>query len=621
MEWKVENGRLILHSGDKTYNKSWEEILDIESGKSLLIDGKRMPAPSEQLKIDFSLSSFFSSLKAVVYLPSSKNDVLPSCQFVISDPDYSDHEIPEIPNKYIVIDGLFLICDDNQAKELGNLFSSSHSGPIGYRQVAFLRKQNSPYIEFVTSDEHCSAVHREKEQSNVRSILFPYQLQGVDWMDMVISEDTGFVLADEMGLGKTVQMITVIDEQRAFGPSLLIVPNSLLENWSREIKRFAPDISFIVDAGNSRQNYYKRLLKYDLVITSYDIARLDSSVFYSIDWNLIILDEAQAIKNSGSLRSKEIKTFRKRSGIAITGTPLENHLTDIWSIYDFCFPGLLGTISEFKEHYSDDTDSSTLLEQIISPLMLRRRVRDVRKDLKPVITTPIALSMNPYEAEGYERFRTEYIEENGFNLGVINKLRRYCALPSLVDENQKEILPFDMSAKFSYLFEGILDEIFAMKEKVLIFTDAIGAQQAIAEEIKARYAVFCVLLNGSVPISERQSVIDEFSSKVGFAVLIINPTVGATGLNITAANHVIFYTLDWNPASEDQCIARAARIGQKKNVFVYRMFYADTVEDEINNCLDRKRQLQDSAVKGTTAEVIPDIKRALEKSPFIRGEI
>ena len=451
MEWKIENGRLILYSGDKTYNQSWEEILDIESGKSLLVDGVRVPAPSEQLKIDFSLSSFFSSLKAVVYLPSSKNDVLPFCQFVISDPDYSDHEIPEIPEKYIITDGQFLICDENQSTELGNLFSSSHSGPIGYRQVAFLRKQNSPYIEFVTSDEHCSAVHKEKDQSNVRSVLFPYQLQGVDWMDTVISEDTGFVLADEMGLGKTVQMITVIDEQRAFGPSLLIVPNSLLENWSREIKRFAPDINFIVDVGSSRQNYYKRLLKYDLVITSYDIARLDSSVFYSIDWNLIILDEAQAIKNYGSLRAKEIKTFRKRSGIAMTGTPLENHLTDIWSIYDFCFPGLLGTISEFKEHYNDDSDSSALLEQIISPLMLRRRVRDVRKDLPAVITIPIALSMNPYEAEGYEHFRTEYIEENGFNLGVINKLRRYCALPSLVNDEQKEIPPFDMSAKFSFI--------------------------------------------------------------------------------------------------------------------------------------------------------------------------
>ena len=229
--------------------------------------------------------------------------------------------------------------------------------------------------------------------------------------------------------------------------------------------------------------------------------------------------------------------------------------------------------------------------------------------------------MNPYEAEGYDRFRTEYIGDNGFNLGVINKLRRYCALPSLVDKDLEEMLPFDISAKFSYLFEGILDEIFTMKEKVLIFTDAIGAQQAIAKEIKSRYAVFCALLNGSVPIEERQSVIDEFSSKVGFAVLIINPTVGATGLNITAANHVIFYTLDWNPASEDQCIARAARIGQKKNVFVYRMFYADTVEDEVNDCLDRKRLLQNSAVKGTTADIIPDIKRAREKSPFIRGGV
>lgn len=619
MKWNIENEQLILYSKNKTYRMNWEEILDIEDGKPAFIDGERVPVPSKQLKIDFSLSSFFSTLKAIVYLPSSKNDVLPFCQFVISDSDYINHETHEIPDRYAVVDGLFLICDENSVKEFSDLFTSSHSGPIGYRQVAFLKKQNSSYVDFVISDEHCSYVHTEKRLSKIRSILFPYQFHGVDWMDTVISEDTGFVLADEMGLGKTVQIITVIDEQRSFGPSLLIAPNSLLENWAREIKRFAPEINFTIDVGNKRQNYYKRLLKYDLVITSYDIARLDASVFYAIDWNLIILDEAQAIKNYGSLRAKEIKTFKKRCGIAVTGTPLENHLTDIWSIYDFCFPGLLGTISEFKECYNDDSNSSALLEQIISPLMLRRRVRDVRGDLPATVKTPIALNMNPYEAEGYERLRTESIEESGFNLGVINKLRRYCALPSLADKEQEGIIPFNMSAKFSYLFEGILDEIFVMKEKVLIFTDAIGAQQAIANEIKARYAVFCALLNGSVPISERQAVIDEFSSKIGFAVLIINPVIGATGLNITAANHVIFYTLDWNPASEDQCIARASRIGQKKTVFVYRMFYADTVEDEVNSCLERKRQLQSYAVKGTTADISPDIKRALEKSPFIRG--
>lgn len=624
MEWKLENGLLTLYVGDVPYNLTGNQILDIEEGKKVEVENQIVPSVSSQLdKIDFSDSFFFSSIQAEIYIPIQKNDMMPFCQFVVEDPSFKRHDVSFLVTDYIVVAGLFLLIDSRQSNDLKGYFKVHASGPIGFKQIALLQKERPSYVRFIDSDEKCSkSVLQGLEYSKTRSFLYPYQLQGVEWMDTVISEDTGFVLADEMGLGKTVQIITVIDEQRGHGPSLLIAPNSLMENWSRELRRFAPWISFMVDAGKTREHNFRKLRRFDLIITSYDIARSDFAVFESIEWNLIVLDEAQNIKNYTAQKSKEIKRYPKRSGIAVTGTPFENHITDIWSIYDFCFPGLLGTIKEFKSEFKDNYESAENLENIISPLMLRRKVRDVRNDLPDKVITPIALEMDQEEAEGYERLRLETIDENEkLNLGMLAKLRSYCALPMLADFDQRLISPAKSSAKFSYLFESILDEIFSMKEKALIFTGFIGAQDAICENVRARYGAFCKILNGSVPIEDRQKIIDDFSNHIGFAVLIINPVVGSAGLNITAANHVVFYTLDWNPATEDQCIARAARIGQSRTVFVYRLFYSGTVEDEVNDCLEEKRKLQETAVKGTTADIKPDIKKALQRSPFMERRI
>lgn len=622
-EWKLDGNLLSLEVDGKTFNLSGDEILDIEDGKTVEIGGSIAPKVSSQLhQIDFGHAWVRSTIKAQIYVPQSKNELIPWCQFKVVDSFFKSHDIPFLPSDYIVADNLFLILDPDQVAELKTSFKSHASGPIGYKQIALIQKNlsSNEYITFVESDEHCEKRAPDSHAiSNVRSRLYPYQLAGVQWMGSVLDDDAGFVLADEMGLGKTVQIITVIDEQRGKGPSLLIAPNSLMENWSREIQRFAPWLSFTVDAGKTREHNYRRLLDYSLVITSYDVARVDFMVLGSIDWNLIVLDEAQNIKNYGTHRSKEIRKYPKRSGIAVTGTPLENHITDIWSIYDFCFPGLLGDVKAFKSEFGDDFDSAEKLERIITPIMLRRRSKDVLKDLPDKVITPIALEMNPDEAEGYERIRMEAMDEDGrVNPGILTTLRMYCALPEIVDNDFKSTSPADTSAKFAYLFEGLLDKIYSQKEKVIIFTGWVQAQEKIQSNVRARYGSFCDILNGDVPIDERQKMIDEFSERIGFAVLIINPTVGATGLNITAANHVIFYTLDWNPATEDQCIARAARIGQKKTVFVYRLFYSDTIEDEVNDCLEHKRKLQDTTVKGTTADVSPDVQKALGRGPFLR---
>lgn len=621
--WKLENGYLSLTVNMKSYSLSGDEILDLEDGKCFEIDGFKVPKVSSQLpEISFEHAWVRSTVKARINVPKTKNDRVPWCQFEVIDSLFIVHKVPFLPSDYIVVDNIFLLVDSSQADELKALFKSYATGPIGYKQIALIQKNlpENDYITFVETDEQCGTRKLDShELSSVRSKLYPYQLAGVQWMRTILDEDIGFVLADEMGLGKTVQIITVIDEQRGKGPSLLIAPNSLMENWSREIRRFAPWISFTVDAGKKREHNYRRLLNYDLVITSYDVARVDFIVLGSVDWNLIILDEAQNIKNYGTHRSKEIRAYSKRSGIAVTGTPLENHITDIWSIYDFCFPGLLGDVKSFKSEFGDDLGSAEKLERVITPLMLRRKSKDVLKDLPEKVITPIVLEMNPEEAEGYERIRTDAMNEDGrVNPGVLTTLRMYCALPEIVDKDMKSFSSSEASTKFTYLFEGLLDEIYVQKEKAIIFTGWVKAQEKIQANVKARYGSFCSILNGNIPIDERQDMIDKFIECIGFAVLIINPAVGATGLNITAANHVIFYTLDWNPASEDQCIARAARLGQKKTVFVYRLFYSNTIEDEVNDCLEHKRALQGITVKGTTADIRPDVQKALSRSPFLR---
>ena len=386
-----------------------------------------------------------------------------------------------------------------------------------------------------------------------------------------------------MGLGKTPQIISVLTSNVSKGVSLVIVPNTLKENWRREIVKFSPSLKVFVYEGKRRFLYYNKLQKYDVVITSYDTARLDFSVFKQIEWNLIILDEAQAIKNEGAIRSRTIRCFKKKSGIAVSGTPFENHVTDVWPIFDFCFPSLLGTYAQYKKEFKDDIESAARIEKIISPLLLRRKVNDVRKDLPEKVIIDKVLEMDDKEASLYEEIRKQYASVNGTpNLGSLQKLRQFCALPSIVVPELENESPIDISAKFSVLLE-ILNEIYSRKEKVLIFTSWIPAQNTIKNFIENVYGVTCYLENGSVPQEQRQEEVDKFSAESGFSAMILNPTVGGTGLNITAANHVIFYTLDWNPSLEKQCIGRAARSGQTKTVMVYRLFYSNTVEDIMND--------------------------------------
>ena len=446
--------------------------------------------------------------------------------------------------------------------------------------------------------------------------LYPYQEVGVGWLEFITELHGGCILGDEMGLGKTPQIIALINKRLQIQnfPSLIIVPASLLDNWKREFEKFTDGINVCIHHGARRTGNYAVLKSFQVVITSYNVAVSDLSVFSMITWDVVILDEAQNIKNKNSIRSKTVKMLDRCSSIAVTGTPFENHLSDLWSIVDFILPGYLGSSIEFENNYSEDGDGASKLEPVISPIMLRRHVSDVAKDLPPRVDIPLIVTMGDSESEGYEELRQQILQQHhaehitGF---MIQKLRMYCTHPGLINNNfQSE------SEKFNLLKE-LLSEICDLGEKTIVFTSFNKMFIIIEKYIRDILKIPVFIINGSVEVSIRQSIIDDFSNVGGPAIIILNPRAAGVGLNITAASRVIHYNLEWNPALEDQASARAYRRGQCRTVFVYRLYYKDTAEEVINERLERKRDLFDKVIKGTDGVSIDqaDLIRAISMTP------
>jgi SNF2 family DNA or RNA helicase len=344
----------------------------------------------------------------------------------------------------------------------------------------------------------------------------------------------------------------------------------------------------------------------------------DISLFRAVKWNVVVLDEAQNIKNPDARRTKRAKELSKRVGIAVTGTPVENRLKDLWSLCDFVLPGHLGTQREFEHRFPDNETGAKELEPLVSAIMLRRRIRDVASDLPSRIDVPVALVLDPSSAAAYEEIRIDAVSKStqSPNLAALVYLRMFCAHPWAVNKFRAAPSATSCSPKLERCF-GILEEIFEANGKVIVFTSFNEAADLLEREIARTFGVPAWKINGDVPVEGRQPIVDQFSEARGGAALVLNPRAAGVGLNITAANHVIHYNLEWNPAVEDQASARAYRRGQKLPVTVHRLFYVDTVEEIINERMSRKRALAEHAVIGTAGEGddISDILGALARSP------
>ncbi len=462
--------------------------------------------------------------------------------------------------------------------------------------------------------------------------LYSYQKRGVSWLKFCVANKLGTILGDDMGLGKTAQIIALVSwilEKKIGRKILIVVPSTLLENWRREFSFFAPSILPHIHHGHMRVGVASGFNDCNVVITSYSLVINDFYLLDDVDWDLTILDEASLIKNPDSERTKKIKELNSNVRIAMTGTPVENSLLDLWSLVDFVYSGYFGDLESFKEMYISNNISETLekdlsvLKEATSQIMLRRMKEDILEGLPDKIDIHQALVMSDFERIEYERIRNEILqmaEENkGLCFKLINDLRQFTTHPSLLEDTEIENIDLNSISKQSKKLQRtieILDEIYEKGEKVLIFTGFIKMIDILKSYLKVKYSCNVYGIDGRVETMERQVQIDKFSSERGFSIMVLNPTTAAMGLNITAANHVIHYTRQWNPAIEIQASARAYRNGQKLGVNIYYLFYADTIEETMDNRLRQKEELSSeviSVVEHGTNEAI-EILNSLKKN-------
>ena len=473
--------------------------------------------------------------------------------------------------------------------------------------------------------------------------LFPFQLSGYRWLSRLSKHRIGGLLADEMGLGKTVQTIAHLlrlKEVDGAGPHLIVMPKSLLENWRREINEFSQGkLSACIHGGGQRLVNPEYFKNFDVVLTTYDTLRREQAKLGTIDWNMVVCDEAQYAKNPTAQRTSAVKAMKSRHRVALTGTPVENGLIEFWCIMDFVQPGLLGSWSDFRKKYErpivegeeserEKTISNLLAE--IKGFYLRRLKSDTLKDLPSKTFEFHVAPLSDHQFYIYQEIAREgKAGGKGAALGAIQRLLMLSAHPLAVqgahidgkDAGKLTCPKLDETLK-------VLSHIKDAEEKAIIFTDFKVVQRILQDAIRSKFDLWADIINGEVT-GNRQTIIDIFSEKEGFNILILGHQVGGVGLNITAANHVIHYTRPWNPAKENQATDRVHRIGQTKPITVYYPIVKDerfvTVEERLDELIRSKADLardvlRPSAEMKLKPEDLLDCLDIEEKAGNVRGK-
>lgn len=445
-----------------------------------------------------------------------------------------------------------------------------------------------------------------KTPSGLQADLRDYQKEGYRWMERLNLWGAGACLADDMGLGKTIQTIAMLYAQRQKGPSLVIAPTSILLNWQDEIARFAPQLTTkllnpVLDS--QRQEIIDQAKAGDVVITSYGLLITKQEILAAKDWNIIVLDEAHTIKNRDTKMSKAAMELKGSMRVALTGTPLQNRLAEIWNIFQFINPGLLGSFQAFTEKFINpiekdgNKDRQRLLKRMISPFMLRRTKSDVLSELPEKTEIQIKVNLSDEERALYESIRSqaEMAVASGQQspieaLAEITKLRQAACNPRLINQN----LTFESSKAAAFM--ELVENLHSNHHRALVFSQFTSHLALIREKLDAAGYNY-LYLDGSTPGAQRAKLVEEFQT--GDAPLfLISLKAGGLGLNLTAADYVIHLDPWWNPAIEDQASDRSHRIGQQKPVTVYRLIAADTIEDKILRLHAHKKSLADALLEG-----------------------
>ncbi len=542
---------------------------------------------------------------------------------------------------YRLKEGDFLPLNSKELNDAAKLFEY-----IGIRDSEFkdgkvlLPKYNALYIEDGINESNMTYVEKSqgfkslidtlegvqksefKVPAHIDNVLRGYQKVGFKWFKTLSACGFGGILADEMGLGKTLQALAFIESEleeqgQEKGPVLIVVPTSLVYNWQEEIDKFIPSIKALVIIGSKdeRDELRKTIKDYDIVITSYPLIRNDIEEYKDITFSICILDEAQYIKNPGSLNAQAVKNINARVRFALTGTPIENSLTELWSIFDFLMPGYLLSHGSFVKKYESpiikDKDEEALMElnKHIQPFILRRFKKEVAKELPPKIEHKVIVDMTDEQKRLYASYIAsakqevdEQIRENGFNkskmkiLALLTRLRQICCDPSSFIEN------YDGESGKMMALDDILEESIGSGHRILLFSQFTTVLKNIEKRLVQNNIEY-LYLDGQTPSKDRLSMVNRFNEGYG-DVFLISLRAGGTGLNLTGADVVIHFDPWWNPAVEEQAVDRAHRIGQNKTVQVIKLLSHGTIEEKIYDLQEKKKGIIQSVLNnGNTGDI------------------
>ncbi len=443
--------------------------------------------------------------------------------------------------------------------------------------------------------------------STLQAELRDYQKEGYYWLARLAHWGVGGCLADDMGLGKTVQSLAIILKLAANGPSLVIAPTSVSTNWQSEVTRFTPTINIKFFSGKDRKKTVKDLGKFDMLITTYTLLQQESELLASIQWQTVILDEAQAIKNAATKRSQAAMALQARFRLITTGTPIENHLGELWNLFHFINPGLLASMNSFNERFAipieryQDREARLKLKKLIRPFILRRIKSQVLEELPSRTEVTLDVEMSQEEAHFYEALRQNAIDKlegnkdkKGRHLQILTeimKLRQACCNPRLLDQNTS------IESSKLKVFAALIEELIGGRHKALVFSQFIGHLRIIREHLDEQNINY-QYLDGGTSSKKRKERVDAFQSGQG-DLFLISLKAGGLGLNLTAADYVIHMDPWWNPAVEDQASDRAHRIGQTRPVTIYRLVCKNSIEEKIVLLHQEKRALAGSLLEGS----------------------
>ncbi len=493
-----------------------------------------------------------------------------------------------------------------------------------------------PALEATLRELHAAQLDDSRQPAGLQATLRPYQRAGLAWLRFTTRLGLGACLADDMGLGKTIQVIALLLEikHRQRPPaaprrsSLLVVPASLVANWKSELARFAPSLRTLVVHPSERGGTSSRSTARgkhaagpsdsDLVITTYGMLTRTDWLLRE-DWQLVIVDEAQNIKNAGTRQAQAARKLKSTARVALTGTPVENRLADLWSLFDFLNPGLLGGAKEFaavtKKLAARPHDRFGPLRKLIQPYILRR----LKTDKQVISDLPDKIEVNAYcqltrrQAATYERAvadlaksldRSEGIQRRGIVLATLMRLKQICDHPALALGESE--FPAAQSGKFARLAE-ICGELAERQQKALVFTQFREMTAPLAEFLTDVFGRTGLTLHGQTAVGKRRELVEAFNREEGPPFFVLSLKAGGVGLNLTAASHVIHFDRWWNPAVENQATDRAFRIGQRRNVFVHKFVCRGTIEERIDELIASKQGLAQELIAGGAERALSEM--------------